>query len=63
MGVLPQEVLHIGDDPHLDVVAAQQAGLQAVWLNREQKTWGHETHPAPYSVNSLQALCEAWPGH
>ena len=61
MGVLPHEVLHIGDDSHLDVVAAQQAGLQAVWLNREQKTWDHETHPAPYSVSSLQALCEAWP--
>ena len=63
MGVLPEQVLHIGDDAHLDVLAAQSAGLQAVWLNREQKTWAHETHTAPYSVNSLKALCEAWPSH
>jgi HAD superfamily hydrolase (TIGR01509 family) len=28
------QVLHIGDDPHLDVAGAAQAGLQAAWLNR-----------------------------
>ena len=30
----PEAVLHIGDDPHLDVVAARAAGLQAAWLRR-----------------------------
>src|ERR1700732_2233339 len=32
-------VLHIGDDPHLDVVGAAQAGMQAAWLNRNAKSW------------------------
>jgi putative hydrolase of the HAD superfamily len=61
LGVLPEEVLHIGDDPHLDVLGAQRAGMQAVWLNRDQKQWAHEVQPAPYTVDSLKALCDAWP--
>jgi putative hydrolase of the HAD superfamily len=61
LGVLPEEVLHIGDDPHLDVLAAQRAGLQAVWINREEKLWTHDVHPAPFTVISLKELCESWP--
>jgi putative hydrolase of the HAD superfamily len=61
LGVLPEEVLHIGDDPHLDVLASKSAGMQAVWVNREEKDWAQEMHPAPFSVTSLQALCDAWP--
>ena len=61
LGVLPEEILHIGDDAHLDVLAAQRAGLQAVWVNREDKQWTHETHPAPFTVKGLKELCEAWP--
>jgi len=32
--VAPAEAVYIGDDPVLDVEGAQQAGLQAVWMNR-----------------------------
>src|SRR5450755_1865984 len=38
-GVEAAQVLHIGDDPHLDVVGATQAGMQAAWLNRDAKPW------------------------
>ena len=34
VGVDPQRVLHVGDDPLLDLVAARSAGLQAAWLRR-----------------------------
>lgn len=34
MGVVPQQTLYVGDDPLLDVQAAQAAGLEAVWMNR-----------------------------
>ena len=61
LGVLPQEVLHIGDDPHLEGLGAQRAGMQAVWLNRETTMWAHETHAVPFTVASLQQLCDAWP--
>lgn len=33
-GVPPRSVLHVGDSLDHDVVAAQAAGLRAVWLNR-----------------------------
>jgi len=32
-------VLHIGDDPLADVVGATQAGMQAVWINRDAREW------------------------
>jgi HAD superfamily hydrolase (TIGR01509 family) len=38
-GVEAARVLHIGDDPLADVVGATQAGMQAVWLNREAREW------------------------
>lgn len=34
IGVAPRETLYVGDDPVLDVQAAQAAGLEAVWMNR-----------------------------
>jgi len=34
LGVAPAEAVYVGDDILLDVRAAQQAGLRAVWLNR-----------------------------
>lgn len=55
-GVEPGQVLHIGDDAHLDGVGALQAGLQTVWLNREGTAWPHEG-PAPHAtVASLHDL-------
>lgn len=55
-GVAPDQVLHIGDDAHLDGVGALRAGLQTVWLNREGAAWPHEG-PAPHAtVGSLHEL-------
>lgn len=34
LGVAPSEAVYVGDDVLLDVRGAQQAGLRAVWLNR-----------------------------
>jgi HAD superfamily hydrolase (TIGR01549 family) len=39
--VAPGEVLHIGDDPHLDVIAAHRAGLRAAWIRRPQFAHRH----------------------
>ncbi len=39
LGVAPGEVLHVGDDPALDVVGARQAGLHSAWLNRMSTAW------------------------
>ena len=39
LGLQPAEVLHVGDDPALDVVGAHQAGLRCAWLNRGESHW------------------------
>ena len=45
VGVQAHEVLHVGDDAVLDVLGARDAGMQAAWVNREQKPWPHADRP------------------
>lgn len=56
-GVAPHEVLHVGDDPALDVLGGLQAGMQTVWVNRAGHDWQHERRPHA-SVTDLGQLCE-----
>ncbi len=56
-GVDASEVLHIGDDAHLDGVGALNAGMQVAWVNREQQPWPHEPHQPHVTVADLMALC------
>jgi putative hydrolase of the HAD superfamily len=39
LGLAPGQVLHVGDDPLLDVIGARAAGLRAAWLNRDGASW------------------------
>ena len=50
------QVLHIGDDPHLDVIGATQAGMQAAWLNRDAKIWPAPLPPPPRTILSLEEI-------
>ena len=56
VGVAAHEVLHIGDDAALDVIGGLGAGMQTVWLNREQHEWTHDAQPH-LTVTTLAALC------
>lgn len=68
VGVAPTEVLHVGDDAHLDVVGALGSGMQAAWLNRDEHDWtarlhaqgaAEHGHLQPHlTVSSLHTLCE-----
>jgi HAD superfamily hydrolase (TIGR01509 family) len=55
-GVEARQVLHIGDDPHLDVMGAAQAGMQAAWLNRDAKSWPAQLPPPPRTIMSLEEI-------
>ena len=55
--VCPANVLHIGDDPGLDVLGALNAGMQTVWLNRPNNTWKYEDKP-DLTVTTLTQLCD-----
>ena len=54
-GVRVSEVLHIGDDAHLDVQGARAAGMQCAWLNRDEQTWPAGSEP-PLTLTSLRDL-------
>lgn len=58
-GVSPHEVLHVGDDAHLDSIGALRAGMQTVWLNRSQVAWPQGEPTTPHLiVEELNQLCE-----
>jgi FMN hydrolase / 5-amino-6-(5-phospho-D-ribitylamino)uracil phosphatase len=61
-GVSVAHVMHVGDDSALDAVGALQAGMHAVWLNREGKEWPQHAfeahHLSFHSVRSLEELCK-----
>lgn len=50
------EVLHVGDDAHLDVLAAHAVGKQTAWVNRRAEVWAHAIEPG-VSVARLDELC------
>jgi len=55
-GVEAHQVLHIGDDPEADVVGAMQAGMQAVWLNRDAREWPKELAAPPRTISTLAEI-------
>ncbi|MEZ5702112.1 MAG: HAD hydrolase-like protein [Burkholderiaceae bacterium] len=52
----PNEVLHIGDDAHLDGLGALNAGMQFAWVRRENQPWTHAPAQPHITVQDLQAL-------
>ncbi|MBP0630858.1 MULTISPECIES: HAD-IA family hydrolase [unclassified Cupriavidus] len=62
----PEEMLHVGDDPDLDVVGALDAGLQAAWLVRPDSPhtaqWQRGGARPHLILSDLQSLCRALAG-
>jgi HAD superfamily hydrolase (TIGR01549 family) len=56
LDVLPENVLHVGDDATLDALGALNAGMQSAWLNRADHLWPHEARPH-LTLSSLDELC------
>lgn len=61
----PAAVLHIGDDPHLDVIASRRAGLRSAWLRRPVFAHRHpadtcadgtDPHPPFESLHAIDAM-------
>jgi putative hydrolase of the HAD superfamily len=57
IGIPAENMLHVGDDPELDVLGAQRAGLRAGWLNREGRQWPLATKP-DYEFPDMTALAD-----
>jgi FMN hydrolase / 5-amino-6-(5-phospho-D-ribitylamino)uracil phosphatase len=52
------EVVYVGDDPHLDIEGARNAGMQAIWINRTEAAWPEEIAPAACTVRTLTELVQ-----
>ena len=39
MGLAPERMLYVGDDPANDIIGPQTAGLNAAWINRAGDAW------------------------
>jgi putative hydrolase of the HAD superfamily len=56
-GAQPDEVLHVGDHPEIDIAGARQAGMRAAWINRNGDRWP-EGLPQPDAVIAgIDELC------
>jgi putative hydrolase of the HAD superfamily len=55
LGVVPQETVHVGDDPEADIRGAQAAGMRAVFYD---KTGGTEADFADARIRSFSDLPE-----
>ncbi|MCA3777566.1 MAG: HAD-IA family hydrolase [Burkholderia sp.] len=66
LGVRPAELLHVGDDFHLDIVGALNAGLQAAWVVRDPRpedTHAPQQAATPHlTLRDLSMLCRALGG-
>jgi putative hydrolase of the HAD superfamily len=57
-GLPPAQVLHVGDDPWLDVAGAAGAGLRTCWINRHALAWPPQLPPADIEVSELHQLAD-----
>jgi putative hydrolase of the HAD superfamily len=58
LGLAPCDVLHVGDDPELDIVGAARAGLRTCWINRRDERWTHAGVSPDLSIGHLGALAD-----
>jgi FMN hydrolase / 5-amino-6-(5-phospho-D-ribitylamino)uracil phosphatase len=60
LNVAPENILHVGDDPELDVVGAREAGMRTAWINRPGHPWPGALGAAPdLDLRDLASLV-AW---
>ncbi len=61
MGASPQSSCYVGDDPEGDVAGAHAAGMQAVWIDWERKTYPSNLAPADRIIHQFPELLIAIP--
>jgi len=51
-----RQMVHIGDDPLHDIVGAKTAGVFAIWLNRQKRSWTLDDCQYDAEIESLHEL-------
>ena len=54
----PDQVLHVGDHPVIDIGGAARAGLRSCWINRGDHDWPFEVPRADIEFTTLSALAD-----
>ena len=49
MNIMPDMLVHVGDEPATDILGAQNAGIRNIWLNRNKIEW-----PADYALPDIE---------
>ncbi|MBW8368751.1 MAG: HAD family hydrolase, partial [Arenimonas sp.] len=62
LGQAPADVLHIGDDPMMDVVGARRAGMPSCWINRRRERWPADLPRPDLEFATLAGLAD-WLDH
>jgi putative hydrolase of the HAD superfamily len=62
LGLAPAQVLHIGDDPLMDVVGARRAGMASCWINRRRERWPADLPRPDLEFATLAGLAD-WLDH
>ena len=63
LGLAPQSIVHVGDDPDNDVLGAARIGMRTVWINRSAQAWPYTGLVADAEITSLaelEALLQDW---
>jgi 2-haloalkanoic acid dehalogenase type II len=55
----PQQILHVGDDPQLDIEGARAAGLRTAWMSRRPSAWPQQLAPPDLVVRDCAELVNA----
>lgn len=50
------DVLHVGDDPEVDIAGAARAGLRTAWMNRNDSAWPEHLPPPDTTVSDMGAV-------
>ena len=59
LGVPPAAILHVGDDPEMDMVGARDAGLRTAWINRSGEPWPADLGAPPeLDLRDMTALAD-----
>ncbi|MEO6835892.1 MAG: HAD family hydrolase, partial [Candidatus Tumulicola sp.] len=58
LGTAAENTWYVGDDPCADVEGARAAGLRAVWIDAEKKTFPPDLAPPPFTIHALEELAD-----
>ncbi|MGC9991947.1 MAG: HAD family hydrolase [Candidatus Cybelea sp.] len=61
LGTEPRQTCYVGDDPRDDIAGAQDAGLQAVWIDWEGRAYPDDLPPPAHTIHTLVELLAVVP--